>query len=72
MLLHVKGANYPQAGVRHEYHLSDGSTVIERPSLPVTSRWLYYNNLNHRVFNKSTQKTMRDAVERHKKRFNCK
>lgn len=72
MLLHVKGANYQQTGVRHEYHLNDGSTVIERPGYPVPSRWLYYNNLNHRVLNKTAQKNMRDAVERHKKRFNCK
>lgn len=72
MLLHVKGALYQQAGIRHEYHLSDGSTAIERPGLPGSSRWLYYDVLNHRILNKSAQKAMRDAVERHKKRFKCK
>jgi hypothetical protein len=71
-MLNVTGAIYQQPGQRHEYHLSDGSVVIEQPSLPTSSRWQFWNNLNHRVFNKPTQTAMEAAVERHKKKWRCK
>lgn len=71
-MLNVTGAIYQQPGQRHEYHLSDGSVVIEQPSLPTSSRWQFWNNLNHRVFNKPTLTAMKAAVERHKKKWRCK
>lgn len=72
MMLNVSGALYQQPGQHHEYHLSDGSTVVERPSLPASSRWQYWDNMNHRVYKKYLQTEMKAAIERHKKRFGCK
>ncbi|ATF92817.1 Uncharacterised protein [Cedecea neteri] len=72
MLLRVTGASYPQPGMRHEYQLCDGSCVIEQPGFPAVARWLYYNNMNHRVYKKSEQAAMRAAVEKHKKLWRCK
>ncbi|RAP71451.1 hypothetical protein [Candidatus Erwinia dacicola] len=71
-MLSVTGALYQQLGKRHEYHLSDGSTVVERPSLPSSSRWQFWDNMNHRVYKKARQAEMKAAIERHKKRYGCK
>lgn len=72
MMLNVTGALYLQPGTRHEYHLSDGSTIVERPSLPASSRWQFWDNMNHRVYKKGLQAEMKAAVERHKKKWGCK
>ncbi|MGK0740094.1 hypothetical protein ACSFCT_25660 [Yokenella regensburgei] len=72
MMLNVTGALYQQPGIRHEYHLTDGSTVVERPSLPSVSRWQFWDNMNHRVYKKARQSEMKAAVERHKKKWGCK
>lgn len=71
-MLNVSCAIYQQPGKRHEYHLSDGSTVVERPSLPASSRWQFRDNMNHRVYKKALQSAMKAAVERHKKKWRCK
>lgn len=71
-MLNVTGVLYQQPRKLHEYHLSDGSTVVERLSLPTSLRWQYWDNMNHRVYKKSLQLEMKTAVERHKKRYGCK
>jgi hypothetical protein len=71
MLLCVKGALYQEPGERHEYHLSDGSVVIELPSLPSVSRWRFYDSCHHRIVNKPAQAAMKSAVERHKRKWKC-
>ncbi|EAQ7565694.1 hypothetical protein NFS79_004570 [Salmonella enterica] len=72
MLVFVREALYQPPGQRHEYRLSDGCVAVEFPALPVPSRWKFYDNGGHRIVKKSTQATMKAAVERHKRRFNCK
>lgn len=72
MLLRVSEAIYPQPGERHEYHLNDGSSVIECPALPAVSRLRFYDNRNHRVLNKTVQASMKAAVKRHKEIWRCK
>lgn len=69
MLLRVSEAIYPQPGERHEYRLSDGSSVVECPALPAVSRLRFYDNRNHWILNKTVQASMKAAVNQHKKRW---
>jgi len=71
-MLNLTDAIYQQPGKRQEYRLSDGSAVVELPVFPSSSRWQFWNNLNHRVFSKSSQAAIKAAVERYKKRWRCK
>ncbi|OFC58160.1 hypothetical protein BBW68_03285 [Candidatus Erwinia dacicola] len=71
-MLNVTGALYQQPGKRHEYHLSDGSSVVECPPLPVSSRWQFWDNMNHRIYKKGLQSEMKAAVDYHKKKWGCK
>lgn len=69
MYLCVTGCEYHGNGDHRVYHLNDGSTLEERRGLPDVSRWRYWDSQNHRVFTKSSQTAMKQAAERHKKRF---
>ncbi|KGT95325.1 hypothetical protein NG99_04725 [Erwinia typographi] len=69
MYLCVTGCEHIGYGERRVYHLNDGSTVVERRDLPAVSRWQCWDNHNHRVYKKSDQTAMKQAAERHKKRF---
>lgn len=71
-MLSVTEALYRNPGVCHEYHLNDRSTVIERPSLPLSSRWQFWSSMNQRIYKKASQSEMKAAVERHKKKWRCK
>ncbi|WP_158780732.1 hypothetical protein [Pantoea sp. BAV 3049] len=69
MYLCVTGCEHHGTGEQRVYHLNDGSTVVERRDLPDVARWQCWDNHNHRVYRKSTQTAMKQAAERHKKRF---
>ncbi|MGT3827034.1 hypothetical protein ACUUMB_15040 [Enterobacter kobei] len=72
MILSVRGANYQIQQGMNEYTLTDNSTVTETPSLPVSSRWKYWDARQRRILDKTTQKAMKDAVNRHKKKWGYK
>lgn len=69
MYLCVTGCEHHGNGERRVYHLNDGSTIEERTGFPDISRWACWDSQNHRVFKKSIQAAMKQAAERHKKRY---
>lgn len=70
--IYVTEALYQPPGERHEYRMNDGSAAVEFPKYPGTSRWRFYDSVGRRIAKRMVQNTMKAAVERHKKRFNCK
>lgn len=71
-LLSVTEAIYQPPGEHHEYRLNDGSVAIEFPKYPGATRWRFYDGAGRRIIKRTVHNAMKAAVERHKRRFNCK
>lgn len=70
--IYVTEALYQPPGERHEYRMNDGSAAVEFPKYPVASRWRFCDSAGRRINKRNVHNTMKAAVERYKRRFNCK
>ncbi|EII43891.1 hypothetical protein EC23916_4909 [Escherichia coli 2.3916] len=52
--------------------MNDGSAAVEFPKYPGASRWRFYDSAGRRIIKRTVHNAMKAAVERHKRRFNCK
>ncbi|MGN9582333.1 hypothetical protein [Serratia marcescens] len=65
--LSVTGCQHLDEGAKWIYHLTNMTSVIEYPRLPVRSRFQFYDPRGNKVHTNGERVAMKQAVERHKK-----
>ncbi|MBZ7750366.1 hypothetical protein FML41_20125 [Klebsiella michiganensis] len=65
----VSGCEVQDMGSKRIYHLNDNSVVIEHPDYPGKTRSQFYTRSGHSIRKPADKTAMKQAVERHKKRW---
>lgn len=65
----VSGCEIQEMGDRRVYHLNNSSVVIEHPKYPGKTRFQFYTHSGQSIRKPADKTAMKQAVERHKKRW---
>ena len=65
----VSGCEIQDMGDRRVYHLNNNSVVIEHPKYQGKTRFQFYTHSGQSIRTPADKTAMKQAVERHKKRW---
>ncbi|HCU2117784.1 TPA: hypothetical protein OUI25_001216 [Klebsiella pneumoniae] len=65
----VSGCEVQDMGKKRIYHLNDNSVVIEHPDYPGKTQFQFYTKSGRSIRKPADKTAMKQAVERHKKRW---
>ncbi|EHT03185.1 TPA: hypothetical protein MHQ07_03350 [Klebsiella pneumoniae subsp. pneumoniae] len=67
--LSVSGCEIQDKGDKRIYHLNNDAVVIEHPKYPGKTRFQFYTKSGQSIRKPADKTAMKQAVERHKKRW---
>ncbi len=66
-MINVTGCQFQDSGARRIWFFSDNSQVVEHVTVPLKTRFKFYDASNHNIRTKEVQAEMKKAIERFKK-----